>query len=131
STTAARSRSWSRAEHSPWPDLPPLNAAVQSTRLRRGVSHPLTRYPVCAPSPTPALCCTSTRSPASPASGKRRVITTGREATMSGEESDYRHRSVGGQKLHPETLMMGYGYDPLLSEGALKIPIFHTSTFVF
>ena len=50
---------------------------------------------------------------------------------MSDEESDYRHRSVDGQKLHPETLMMGYGYDPLLSEGALKIPIFHTSTFVF
>lgn len=27
--------------------------------------------------------------------------------------------------------MMGYGYDPELSEGSLKCPIFHTSTFVF
>jgi len=27
--------------------------------------------------------------------------------------------------------MMGYGYDPMLSEGALKCPIFQTSTFVF
>lgn len=35
------------------------------------------------------------------------------------------------KKLHPETLMMGYGYKPELSEGALKCPIFQTSTFVF
>jgi methionine-gamma-lyase len=35
------------------------------------------------------------------------------------------------KKLHPETLMMGYGYKPELSEGALKVPIFQTSTFVF
>ncbi len=33
--------------------------------------------------------------------------------------------------LKPETQMMGYGYDPALSEGALKPPIFLTSTFVF
>jgi len=38
---------------------------------------------------------------------------------------------IGGQKLHPETLMMGYGYFPGLSEGAVKCPIFQTSTFVF
>jgi methionine-gamma-lyase len=50
---------------------------------------------------------------------------------MANEHSEYRHRSVDGHKLHPETLMMGYGYDPLLSEGALKCPIFHTSTFIF
>jgi methionine-gamma-lyase len=50
---------------------------------------------------------------------------------MSTDNREYRHRTVGGQKLRPETLMMGYGYDPLLSEGALKCPIFHTSTFVF
>jgi methionine-gamma-lyase len=43
----------------------------------------------------------------------------------------YRHRSIGEHKLHPQSLMMGYGYDPLLSEGALKCPIFQTSTFVF
>jgi methionine-gamma-lyase len=47
------------------------------------------------------------------------------------EPHDYRHRTIDGQKLRPETLMMGYGYDPQLSEGALKVPIFHTSTFVF
>jgi methionine-gamma-lyase len=33
--------------------------------------------------------------------------------------------------LHPETLMLGYGYDPRLSEGAVKPPVFLTSTFVF
>jgi methionine-gamma-lyase len=33
--------------------------------------------------------------------------------------------------LSPETQMMGYGFDPALSEGALKPPIFLTSTFVF
>jgi methionine-gamma-lyase len=31
----------------------------------------------------------------------------------------------------PETLMMGYGYRPELSEGAVKCPVFLTSTFVF
>jgi methionine-gamma-lyase len=31
----------------------------------------------------------------------------------------------------PETLMMSHGYDPFLSEGAAKPPIFMTSTFVF
>jgi len=30
-----------------------------------------------------------------------------------------------------ETLMMGYGYKPALSEGAVKCPVFQTSTFVF
>jgi methionine-gamma-lyase len=38
---------------------------------------------------------------------------------------------VGGRKLKPSTLMMGHGYDPALSEGSLKAPIFLTSTFVF
>ena len=36
-----------------------------------------------------------------------------------------------GRKLRPETLMMSLGYKPELSEGALKCPIFQTSTFVF
>ncbi|GAA0719731.1 cystathionine gamma-synthase family protein [Aquimarina litoralis] len=31
----------------------------------------------------------------------------------------------------PESLMMTYGYKPELSEGAIKCPIFQTSTFVF
>jgi len=35
------------------------------------------------------------------------------------------------RKLKPETLMMSLGYEPKLSEGALKCPIFQTSTFVF
>jgi methionine-gamma-lyase len=35
------------------------------------------------------------------------------------------------RNLHPETLMMGHGYDPALSEGSLKPPIFLTSTYVF
>ncbi|MBA4760328.1 cystathionine gamma-synthase family protein [Sphingomonas sp.] len=39
--------------------------------------------------------------------------------------------TVGGRKLSPSTLMMGHGYDPVLSEGSLKPPIFATSTFVF
>jgi methionine-gamma-lyase len=38
---------------------------------------------------------------------------------------------IGGRPLKPSTLMMGYGYDPVLSEGALKPPIFLTSTFAF
>ncbi len=38
---------------------------------------------------------------------------------------------IGNHKLHPETLMLNYGYDPELSEGAVKPPIFLTSTFVF
>ena len=32
---------------------------------------------------------------------------------------------------HPESLMMSYGYNPALSEGAIKCPIFQTSTYVF
>src|SRR4051794_33343608 len=38
---------------------------------------------------------------------------------------------IDGRRLRPSTLMMGYGYDPALSEGSLKPPIFLTSTFVF
>jgi methionine-gamma-lyase len=38
---------------------------------------------------------------------------------------------IGNHPLHPETLMMNYGYDPQLSEGAVKAPVFLTSTFVF
>lgn len=33
--------------------------------------------------------------------------------------------------MKPESLMMSYGYKPELSEGAIKCPIFQTSTFVF
>ncbi len=38
---------------------------------------------------------------------------------------------IGNHKLHPETLMLSYGFDPQLSEGAVKPPVFLTSTFVF
>jgi len=38
---------------------------------------------------------------------------------------------IGNHKLSPSTLMMGHGFDPALSEGSLKPPIFLTSTFVF
>ena len=40
---------------------------------------------------------------------------------------------VNGKKktFKPESLMMGYGYRPEWSEGAVKCPIFQTSTFVF
>jgi len=40
-------------------------------------------------------------------------------------------KKIGDRKLKPSTLMMGYGYDPMLSEGSLKPPIFLTSTFAF
>src|SRR5271169_2269005 len=43
----------------------------------------------------------------------------------------WRKRFLGDRPLAPETLMMGYGYDPFLSERSLKPPVFHTSTFVF
>ena len=39
--------------------------------------------------------------------------------------------TIGNHKLSPATLMMGYGFDPALSEGSLKPPVFLTSTFVF
>jgi methionine-gamma-lyase len=46
-------------------------------------------------------------------------------------EKTWRKRTLGDRPLKPETLMMGYGYDPMLSEGSLKPPQFQTSTFVF
>ncbi len=38
---------------------------------------------------------------------------------------------IGNHSLSPATSMMGHGYDPMLSEGSLKAPIFLTSTFAF
>src|SRR4051794_41381258 len=46
-------------------------------------------------------------------------------------EDSYHKDRLGARKLRPETLMVGYGYDPALSEGAVKPPVFLTSTFVF
>jgi len=57
------------------------------------------------------------------------------EADLTGASLRRRPRpdilEIGGRKLKPSTLMMGHGYDPMLSEGSLKPPIFLTSTFVF
>ena len=47
------------------------------------------------------------------------------------KEARYHKHRLANHVLHPETLMLGYGYDPLLSEGAVKPPVFLTSTFVF
>jgi methionine-gamma-lyase len=46
-------------------------------------------------------------------------------------KAKYQKRAIGDHALRPESLMMGYGYDPAMSEGAIKCPIFQTSTFVF
>ena len=39
--------------------------------------------------------------------------------------------TLNNHELKPSTLMMGHGFDPVLSEGSLKPPIFLTSTFAF
>jgi len=59
-----------------------------------------------------------------------RLCEAAREAGRMSEKR-WRRRFVGKRRLSPETLMMGYGYDPSLSERSLKPPIFQTSTFVF
>lgn len=43
----------------------------------------------------------------------------------------YKKTHIGDKRLSPETQMMHYGYDPVLSEGSVKCPNFQTSTFVF
>ncbi len=57
------------------------------------------------------------------------------ETALAGVSSRRRQKpdllEIDGRRLAPETLMMGYGFDPALSEGSLKPPIFLTSTFVF
>src|SRR5271156_3192338 len=53
-----------------------------------------------------------------------------REAKRMSDQR-WRKRVLGNRALAPETLMMGYGYDPLLSERSLKPPVFHTPNFVF
>jgi methionine-gamma-lyase len=47
------------------------------------------------------------------------------------DSARYRKVRIGNRMLQPETLMLGYGYDPALSEGSVKPPVFLTSTFVF
>ena len=57
------------------------------------------------------------------------------ENEMSGSRPSRRPKDsvtkIGNHMLNPSTLMMGYGFDPSLSEGSLKPPVFLTSTFVF
>jgi methionine-gamma-lyase len=48
-----------------------------------------------------------------------------------GPRSKPKTTRLGDRELKPATLMMGYGFDPVLSEGSLKPPIFLTSTFAF
>jgi len=48
---------------------------------------------------------------------------------MASEEAPARSPRAHG--VRPESLMMSYGYRPEWSEGAIKPPIFQTSTFVF
>jgi cystathionine gamma-synthase/methionine-gamma-lyase len=50
---------------------------------------------------------------------------------MTKPDRPYRKREIAGRALHPETLALSYGHDPHLSEGAIKPPIFQTSTFAF
>lgn len=42
-----------------------------------------------------------------------------------------RHHSSGNKEFNPETLALGYGYEPALSAGSVKPPVFLTSTFQF
>jgi len=49
---------------------------------------------------------------------------------MISEDNKYT-QYLNGRKFKPESLMMSYGYRPELSQGAIKSPIFQTSTFVF
>ncbi|HJN74364.1 MAG TPA: aminotransferase class I/II-fold pyridoxal phosphate-dependent enzyme [Myxococcota bacterium] len=42
-----------------------------------------------------------------------------------------RHHGPSGREFNPETLALGLGYEPELSQGALKPPVFLTSTFQF
>ncbi|MGE4321476.1 MAG: cystathionine gamma-synthase family protein [Sphingobium sp.] len=56
---------------------------------------------------------------------------TGAEPTRNRRRPRRSVREIDGRPLKPATMMMGHGYDPALSEGALKPPIFLTSTFAF
>ena len=49
---------------------------------------------------------------------------------MANDEK-YKKRKIGNHILNPETMMMSYGYDPQLSEGSVKPPVFLTSTFAY
>jgi methionine-gamma-lyase len=46
-------------------------------------------------------------------------------------DTNYKNSKIGDHALRPETMMMSYGYDPQLSEGSVKPPVFLTSTFAY
>ncbi len=46
-------------------------------------------------------------------------------------KKSYHRKRIGTQPLHAETQMMSYGFDPFLTEGSVKPPVFLTSTFAF
>lgn len=50
---------------------------------------------------------------------------------MSDVSKSYRKRSIDGHEINPDSLAISYGFDPYMSEGAVKPPIFMTSTFLF
>jgi len=50
---------------------------------------------------------------------------------MAKPDKAYRKRKIGDHTLSPESLVIGYGYDPHMSEGSIKPPVFMTSTFAF
>jgi methionine-gamma-lyase len=50
---------------------------------------------------------------------------------MDKPASSYRRRTLGSHRLQPESLMMGYGHDPAVAKGALKSPLYQTSSFAF
>ncbi len=47
------------------------------------------------------------------------------------EKKSFRRTHLGGHRLHPSTQMMSYGFDPMMSEGSVKPPVFLTSNFLF
>jgi len=47
------------------------------------------------------------------------------------KSKSFRRTEIGGHRLHPATQMVSYGYEPSMSEGAVKPPVFLTSTFAF
>lgn len=61
-------------------------------------------------------------------SGYNPPIHFSKETSMS---HNYKQTHIGTKRLNPESQMMGFGYEPRLSEGAIKCPNFQSSTFVF
>ncbi|MEX0347173.1 MAG: cystathionine gamma-synthase family protein [Rhizobiaceae bacterium] len=47
------------------------------------------------------------------------------------DSKSFRRTAIGTHRLHPSTQMVSFGYEPSMSEGAVKPPVFLTSTFAF